>query len=219
MSDDTVRSTNDDNTRSSNDETTENESVEIDVSTLEESLYRVLSSVVIPRPIAWVSTTGSDGVDNLAPYSFSTVASVSPPILLFAPVDDQKDSPQNVEETGEFVFNLVTEDVVEPMNETAATLPAEESEFDHVDLERAASTTVEPPRVAEAKAAFECTLHETIDVGGSVLVLGEVQYVHLDPDLLGEDEKIDVANVDAVGRLAGSMYATTQDRFGLERPP
>ncbi|MDJ1430468.1 flavin reductase family protein [Halostagnicola sp. A-GB9-2] len=219
MSDDRARSTDDNRARSTDDETAENESVEIDVDTLEGSLYRVLSSVVIPRPIAWVSTTGSDGVDNLAPYSFSTVASVSPPILLFAPVDDQKDSPQNVEETGEFVFNLVTEDVVEPMNETAATLPAEESEFDHVGLERAASTTVEPPRVADAKAAFECTHHETIEVGGSVLVLGEVQYVHLDQDLLGDDEKVDVANVDAVGRLAGSMYATTQDRFGLERPP
>lgn len=201
------------------DEPTRNESVEIDVSEVEGSIYRILSSVVIPRPIAWISTTGSDGVDNLAPYSFSTVASVDPPIVLFAPVDDEKDSPTNASETGEFVFNLVTEDVVERMNETAATLSADESEFDHVGLERAPSTTVEPPRVDAAKAAFECTLHDTIDVGGSVLVLGEVQHVHLDPDLLGDDGKIDVANVDAVGRLAGSMYATTQDRFGLERPP
>ncbi|SFS77967.1 flavin reductase family protein [Halostagnicola kamekurae] len=201
------------------DEPPESESVEIDVSEVEGSIYRILSSVVIPRPIAWISTTDGDGVDNLAPYSFSTVASVDPPIVLFAPVDDEKDSPTNASETGEFVFNLVTEDVVERMNETAATLPADESEFDRVGLDRAESTTVEPPRVAAAKAAFECTLHETIDVGGSVLVLGEVEHVHLDPDLLGEDGKIDVANVDAVGRLAGSMYATTQDRFGLERPP
>ncbi|KDE60578.2 flavin reductase [Halostagnicola sp. A56] len=201
------------------DEPPEAESVEIDVSEVEGSIYRILSSVVIPRPIAWVSTTGSDGVDNLAPYSFSTVASVDPPIVLFAPVDDEKDSPTNASETGEFVFNLVTEDIVERMNETAATLPDDESEFDHVGIERAESMTVEPPRVAAAKAAFECTLHETIDVGGSVLVLGEVQHVHLDRELLGDDEKIDVANVDAVGRLAGSMYATTQDRFGLERPP
>lgn len=201
------------------DDPPEAESVEIDVSEVEGSIYRILSSVVIPRPIAWISTTDGDGVDNLAPYSFSTVASVDPPIVLFAPVDDEKDSPTNASETGEFVFNLVTEDVVERMNETAATLPADESEFDRVGLDRAESTTVEPPRVAAAKAAFECTLHETIDVGGSVLVLGEVEHVHLDPDLLGDDGKIDVANVDAVGRLAGSMYATTQDRFGLERPP
>ncbi|AHF99254.1 flavin reductase [Halostagnicola larsenii XH-48] len=201
------------------DDSSETEPVEIDVGEVEGSIYRILSSVVIPRPIAWISTTDGDGVDNLAPYSFSTVASVDPPIVLFAPVDDEKDSPTNASETGEFVFNLVTEDVVEEMNETAATLPADESEFDHVGVERAPSTTVEPPRVAAAKAAFECTLHETIDVGGSVLVFGEVQHVHLAPDLLGDDGKIDVANVDAVGRLAGSMYATTQERFGLERPP
>ncbi|MFC6718444.1 flavin reductase family protein [Natrialbaceae archaeon GCM10025810] len=197
--------------------------VEIDVEELEGSLYRVLSSVVIPRPIAWVSTRSEAGVDNLAPYSFFTVASVDPPVVLFAPVDGPdglKDTPRNARETGEFVVNLVTEDLVEAMNETAATLPAEESEFDRAGIGRVESTTVAPPRVGGAKAAFECTLRELIDVGGSTLVLGDVQYVHLDESIVDpESGKVDVQDVDAVGRLAGSWYAHVDDRFSLERPP
>ncbi|MHC3438360.1 flavin reductase family protein [Natrialbaceae archaeon A-gly3] len=194
--------------------------VQIDVDDHPRSLYRVLSSVVVPRPIAWVSTRDPEGVDNLAPYSFFTVASVDPPIVLFAPVDGPdglKDTPRNVRETDEFVVNLVTEDLAEAMNETSATLPASESEFDHADLARAESAVVEPPRVAGARVALECTLHDLVDVGGSTLVLGEVRYVHLAEDVT-TDGKVDIEKVDAVGRLAGSQYARTRERFSLERP-
>ncbi|WP_254763573.1 flavin reductase family protein [Natrinema marinum] len=195
--------------------------LEIDVDDHDGSLYRILSSAVVPRPIAWVSTTSDDGVDNLAPYSFFTVASVAPPVLLFAPVDGAdglKDTPRNARDTGEFVVNLVTEELAEAMNETSATLPAGESEFDHADLERAESAAVEPPRVAGAKVAFECDLHDLIDVGGSTLVLGEVRHVHLDESVTS-DRKIDIDEIDAVGRLAGSRYARLGDRFSIERPP
>ncbi|WP_202979383.1 flavin reductase family protein [Natrinema versiforme] len=198
----------------------ETDGLEIDVDEREGSLYRILSSAVVPRPIAWVSTKSEDGVDNLAPYSFFTVASVDPPVLLFAPVDGAeglKDTPRNARDTGEFVVNLVTEDLAEAMNETSATLPAGESEFDHADLERADSTAVDPPRVAGAKVAFECTLRDLIDVGGSTLVLGEVRHVHL-AESVTTDGKIDIDEIDAVGRLAGSLYARTDDRFSLERP-
>ncbi len=194
--------------------------VQIDVDDHPGSLYRVLSSVVVPRPIAWVSTRDPDGVDNLAPYSFFTVASVDPPIVLFAPVDGPdglKDTPRNVRETGEFVVNLVTDDLVEQMNETSATLPAGESEFDHAGIERADSAVVEPPRVAGADVALECTRHDLVDVGGSTLVLGEVRYVHLTEDVT-TDGNVDVSKVDAVGRLAGSQYARTRDRFSIDRP-
>ncbi|WP_222919219.1 flavin reductase family protein [Natrinema sp. SYSU A 869] len=197
------------------------EGLEIDVDDHDSSLYRVLSSAVVPRPIAWVSTRSEEGVDNLAPYSFFTVASVEPPILLFAPVDDTdglKDTPRNARDTGEFVINLVTEEFAEAMNETSATLPVDESEFDHAGLERADSTAVDPPRVAGAAVAFECTLHDLVDVGGSTLVLGEVRHVHL-ADSVTTDGTIDVAEIDAVGRLTGSFYARTEDRFSLERPP
>ncbi|MFP8958753.1 flavin reductase family protein [Natrialbaceae archaeon A-CW3] len=199
----------------------EHSSVEIDVDQHVGSLYRVLSSAVVPRPIAWVSTRGDDGVDNLAPYSFFTVASVDPPVVLFAPVDGAdglKDTTRNVKDTGEFVVNLVTDDLAAAMNDTSATLPAGESEFDHAGLERTDSTVVTPPRVADAKVALECTRRELIDVGGSTLVLGDVRYVHLDEGVT-TDGKIDVEKVDAVGRLAGSWYTKTNDRFSLERPP
>ncbi|MFP9059877.1 flavin reductase family protein [Natrialbaceae archaeon A-chndr2] len=197
------------------------ETLEIDVDEHVGSLYRALSSVVVPRPIAWVSTTSEDGVDNLAPYSFFTVAAIDPPTVLFAPVDavdGLKDTPQNIEDTGEFVINLVTEGLTEAMNATSATLEAGESEFDHADIERASSTVVTPPRVAASKAAFECTLEELVDVGGSTLVLGRVRYVHLEESVT-TDGKIDIENVDAVGRLAGSWYTKTGERFSLERPP
>ncbi|NEU57373.1 flavin reductase family protein [Halorussus sp. MSC15.2] len=188
------------------------------------SMYRTLAGAVVPRPIAWVSTTGPDGTDNLAPYSFFNVVAVDPPVVMFAPVDKSdapeglKDTPRNVRRSEEFVVNVVTESVAEAMNETAATLPAGESEFDRAAVTRADSTVVAPPRVAESPVAFECSLYEMVDVGGSSMVLGEVERVHLDDDVT-TDGKMDVEKLDAVGRLSGSLYATTEDRFTMERPP
>ena len=129
-----------------------------------------------------------------------------------------KDSARNAIETGEFVVNVVTEPLVEAMNETSATLPPEESEFDHAALERAASEKVTPPRVDAAEIAFECELHDHVDVGVSTMVLGEIVLAHVDDALTTDEGKLDVAEVDAVGRLAGNWYARTTDRFRIERP-
>lgn len=186
-----------------------------------ESAYRLLSTAVTPRPIAWVSTVDGDGADNLAPFSFFTVASISPPILTFYPVGtgaDAKDTARNVAETEQAVVNVVTEDVVAGMNETAATMERGDSEFDRADVTRAESTAVDPPRVAEARVAFECELFDLRTVGSSTQVLAEVVHAHVDDDAT-TDGKIDTAKLDTVGRLAGSRYATTEDRFSLERPP
>jgi len=183
------------------------------------SSYRLLSTAVTPRPIGWISTTSETGVDNLAPYSFFNVVAVDPPVVMFAPVGrtDLKDTPRNVQDTEQFVVNIVTREVVEVMNATSATLPAGESEFDAVGIKRADSILVNPPRVAAAKIAFECELHEWIDVGGSVVILGEVVHAHVDKSVL-TDGKIDIDKVDTVGRLAGSQYASTVDRFSISRP-
>lgn len=183
--------------------------------------YRTLSGAVVPRPIGWISTTGEDGIDNLAPYSFFNVVSVSPPVVMFAPVDAEaglKDTPQNVLNTEEFVVNVVTADLREAMNATSATLSEDESEFDHAGLERAPSVAVDPPRVAAAQVHFECTLFDFIDIGVSSLVLGEVIHAHV-ADQVTTDGKMDVEELDAIGRLAGSHYAYTRDRFSMERPP
>ncbi len=183
--------------------------------------YRLLSGAVVPRPIAWVSSRSADGVDNLAPYSFFNVAAVDPPVLMFSPNgigEDRKDTAENAVETGEFVVNVVTVDLAEAMNATSATLPPGEDEFEHAGLERAEAVRVDAPRVADAKVAFECRLYDAIEVGTSTMILGEVVYAHVADDVATPDGKLDVTELDAVGRLSGGGYATTRDRFSMERP-
>jgi flavin reductase (DIM6/NTAB) family NADH-FMN oxidoreductase RutF len=192
--------------------------MEIDIDELD-SAYRLLAGSVVPRPIAWVSSRSPEGRDNLAPYSFFNVVAVDPPVVMFAPVgtdEDLKDTPRNVLDTEEFVINVVTMELAEAMNETSATV--EESEFEHTGLERAESVRVTPPRVADAAVAFECELYDFVEIGGSSMVLGRVVYAHVDEEVT-TGGKVDVTKLDAVGRLSGSYYASTRDRFSMERPP
>ncbi|MFC7007131.1 flavin reductase family protein [Halalkalicoccus salilacus] len=192
--------------------------MEIDIDELD-SAYRLLAGSVVPRPIAWVSSRSPEGRDNLAPYSFFNVVAVDPPVVMFAPVgtdEDLKDTPRNVLDTEEFVINVVTMELAEAMNETSATV--EESEFEHASLERAESVRVTPPRVADAAVAFECELYDFVEIGGSSMVLGRVVYAHVADEVTTEG-KVDVTKLDAVGRLSGSYYASTHDRFSMERPP
>src|SRR6056297_185900 len=173
------------------------------------SAYRLLSTAVTPRPIGWISTTSPAGVDNLAPYSFCNVVAVNPPVVMFAPVtreDGLKNTPRNVEASEEFVLNTVTRDLAAAMNTTSATLPPDESEFDHADIERA------------EKVAVECELYEWLEIGASTAILGEVVRAHVDDEIL-TDGKADITKLETIGRLAGSHYATTDDRFSLDRPP
>ncbi|WP_144798894.1 flavin reductase family protein [Halorubrum depositum] len=184
------------------------------------SPYRLLSTAVTPRPIAWVSSRGSAG-ENLAPYSFFNTVAIDPPVVAFSPVAtaaDPKDTLANALETEAFVVNVVTEDVVEAMNASSATLDAGESEFDHVGIDRAPSARVDAPRVAAAAVSLECELYDAVEIGTSTLVLGEVVYAHVAEDALLDGE-IDMDRLDTVGRLAGGWYASTDDRFELERPP
>ncbi|MFB6127399.1 MAG: flavin reductase family protein [Halolamina sp.] len=185
------------------------------------SAYRLLSGAVIPRPIAWVASRTPDGADNLAPFSFANVVAVDPPTLMIAPVgtgDDRKDTARNVAATAEFVVHVVTEPLAEAMNATSATLPAGASEFDHADVEPVECDAVDVARVAAAPVAFECELSETVEIGGSTVLFGEVVRAHVDDDLL-TDGQFDTTKFHPVGRLAGGWYATTEDRFELERPP
>lgn len=184
--------------------------------------YRNLTSLVVPRPIGWISTTSEEDGPNLAPYSFFNAVSTDPPVVIFAPLDRPHgltDTAQNAVDTGEFVHNLVTVDLGEAMNDTSATLESHEDEFGHAGLTVEAATVVDAPMVAEAQVNFECTLHDTVDVGNGTVVFGEVVKMHIDDDLLTEEDKVDIANVDALGRLSGGMYCDTRNRVHMERPP
>jgi flavin reductase (DIM6/NTAB) family NADH-FMN oxidoreductase RutF len=138
--------------------------------------YLLMTGLVVPRPIAWVSTRSRDGVDNVAPHSYFNAVSSDPVHIMFVSTG-VKDTLLNVRDRGEFVVNLVSMDLLEEMNATATDLPPGVDEFDWVGLERAPSRVVAPPRVAAAKAHLECRFAQEVPVGDSFLVLGEVVHV------------------------------------------
>lgn len=181
------------------------------------SLYRVLAGAVVPRPIGWISTRGPDG-DNLAPYSFFNVATPSPPTLAFSAGpdgDDRKDSVENAEATGAFAHNVVTADLAEAMNATSTGAAVDE--FGPAGVTKRECETVDAPFVDESPVVFECAVVDTVALGVSTLVLGEVQYVHID-EAVTTAGKLDTGKLDALGRMAGSEYTRTRDRFSMERP-
>ncbi len=189
--------------------------------------YRLMLSLIVPRPIAWVSTLGADGTPNLAPFSFYTGVSGNPPVVLFSVSPrsarlggGEKDTLRNVRATGEFVVNLVTEALAEVMNQTSGEYPPGVDEFTQAGLTAAPSVDVRPPRVAEAPAALECRLHQLVPVegSGSVMVLGRVVRYHVRADLQRDSGLVDAAALRPVARLGGSEYATLGEVFSLERP-
>ncbi len=186
--------------------------------------YKLLTGLVVPRPIGWIGTTAPDGTHNLAPYSFFNAVAATPPTIVVSPLgppDSPKDTLANIRATGAFTHNVVTDEVVEAMNVTAATLPAHEDEFVHAGLTAVASDLVSAPRVAEAKASFECRLVQIVEVGrppmpGNVIV-GEVVRFHVDESLL-DGTRVDPDLLRAVGRMAGMDYVRTHARFSIVRP-
>lgn len=168
--------------------------------------YQLLTAVVVPRPIAWVSTTSVDGVDNLAPHSFYTVASVDPPIVQFTSVGE-KDSLRNIQARGEFVVNLTPASLFEEVNATGTDFPAAVSEFDAVGLSRESSTVVGPPRVKDSPVALECQLHSFLELGNCTLVFGRVVYAVVSAGVLdGDHPQIDL--LEPLSRLGRNEWGT-----------
>lgn len=191
-----------------------------------QSVYKLLIGSVVPRPIAFVSTMSPEGVLNLAPFSFFTVASAHPPVLVFtvglrAHPDPRKDTLRNVTTARQFVVNVVSEEIGEKMNLTAGEYPPEVDEFQVSGLTPIPSDLVKPPRVAESHISMECRLLYTISMSGLVnggnLVLGEVVRIHID-DALFQNFRIDPDKLLAIGRMAGNTYTRTRDRFDMIRP-
>jgi flavin reductase (DIM6/NTAB) family NADH-FMN oxidoreductase RutF len=177
--------------------------------------YRLLNSVVVPRPIAWVSSTSAAGVDNLAPHSFFTVASVRPPVVQFTSVG-AKDTLRNVQETGEFVVNLAPEHMFEQINETATDYPPHIGEFDAAGIDREPSHRVRPPRVAGSPVALECRRHAIIPVGDCYLILGEVMLAAIRTDVL-VDGHPDVRALRPLARLGRDEWSTIGDVREIKR--
>jgi flavin reductase (DIM6/NTAB) family NADH-FMN oxidoreductase RutF len=182
--------------------------------------YQLLTSLVVPRPIAWVTSLGETGVLNLAPFSFFNAVSGDPPYVALSVGrrDDggPKDTGRNIESKGEFVVNLVTEELMRAMHISAADFPPDESEVAAAGLHAAPSVRLAVPRLAEARASLECTLFKTVPLGGNTLYIGQVVMLHVADDLVGP--RLRITGFAPIGRLGvPSLYSRTVDRFELPR--
>ena len=189
-----------------------------DPADLGKDVYPLLNSVVVPRPIAWVTTRSAAGVDNLAPHSFFTISSVQPPVVQFTSVGE-KDSLRNAVATGEFVVSLCPEELVEQVNLTGTDYPADVSEYDAIGLTREPSVRVGPPRVAESPVALECRLVGTRDFGGSsTVVFGEVVWIAIDDRVL-RDGRPEITLLKPLARLGANEWCTVGEISSRRRIP
>ena len=188
-----------------------------------ERFNAVLTGVIVPRPIAFVSTMSPDGEVNLAPYSFFNAVSYSNVVFTSSRHvgHKSKDTLRNIEETGEFVVNIVVDSIAEAMNSTAAEYPEGEDEFEIAGLTHAPSQIVKPPRVAESPVNIECKLDQIVQIESGAhehgLVIGTILLMHVHDDVI-DGHRIDQAKLMATGRMAGNMYCRTNDRFEMVRP-
>jgi flavin reductase (DIM6/NTAB) family NADH-FMN oxidoreductase RutF len=174
------------------------------------------SAIVAPRPIGWISTRGRLG-DNLAPYSFFNAVAYQPPQVMFA--GDLKDSIRNVQETGVFAVNIVSQALWHIMNATSAHLPHGTDEFAHAGVKKAECATIDCPRVAASPATLECRLQQIVTLEGGVdfLVIGTVTGVHIADEML-TDGRFDLAKVRPMARLGYKDYAVIDRLLPLDRP-
>ncbi|MBD1382316.1 flavin reductase family protein [Metabacillus arenae] len=187
-------------------------------------VYKLLSGSVVPRPIAWVSTVDKQGTQNLAPFSFFTVASWNPPTLCFSvgPGASEtrttlKDTLVNIIETGEFVINIVSFPLANQMHESSMNFLPKVDEFDAVGVTPADSNIVRAPRVLESPINMECKLDRIIEVGTNHLVLGRLVCYHIKDDVYIENYKVNTEKLQPIGRLGGN-YALINDFFELTKP-
>jgi flavin reductase (DIM6/NTAB) family NADH-FMN oxidoreductase RutF len=186
--------------------------------------YALLVSLVVPRPIAWVTTVNAEGVVNAAPFSFFNVLGARPPIVGICPGDRDdgtpKDTARNIRLAHEFVVNLVDEDLAVSMNCTAASVPYGVNELGAAGLTTRASSAVLPPRIAESPASLECKEWGTLQIGDNRLVIGMVRRIHVRDELIDlETLRIRSELLHSIGRMASPhWYCRTRDRFEMVRP-
>jgi flavin reductase (DIM6/NTAB) family NADH-FMN oxidoreductase RutF len=182
--------------------------------------YKLLTNLVVPRPIAWVSTVSPSGVSNLAPFSFFNAVGSDPLYVIISVgntgAGEPKDTGRNILASGEFVVNMVTEELFDAMNISAADFPPEISEFEAANLTSAPSLRIKAPRVADAQASIECTLFKAEPLGHYTLFIGEVVMFHVADHLVGP--RLHINNFAPLGRLGSpSVYCRTTDRMDIAR--
>ncbi len=190
--------------------------------------HNPFKSCVLPRPIAWISTLSREGGANLAPYSQFQNLTFDPPYVMFSANQKtdgrRKDTVVNVEETGEFVYNMVPYALREAMNRTAAEVPPGVDEFGLGGVTKAPSRRVRPPRVAESPIQFECVHHQTLRLPGRSpmgtvdVVIGRVVGVHIADEVIGADGRVDVLKIRPLARLGYYDYTTVDSLFAMEIP-
>jgi flavin reductase (DIM6/NTAB) family NADH-FMN oxidoreductase RutF len=182
----------------------------------EVNAYKLLTAIVVPRPIAWVTTLSVEGTVNLAPHSFYTVACANPPIVSFTSVGS-KDTLRNARDTGEFVVNLAHGPLIEQVNNSSAAFAADESEPSQLGIGMAPSDVVKPPRVADSPAALECVLHSTVELGDSTVVFGTVVSVSVADDVL-VDGHPEYDLLDPLTRLGKDEWGVKAQVTSIRRP-
>ena len=182
----------------------------------EREFYLLMTALVIPRPIGWISTISAAGVRNVAPYSYFNLMGSDPFYVAFGSTG-VKDSVTNLREVPQFVANIVTMHVLEKMNFTSTNFPRDEDEFEWAGLTPVPSAKVRPARVGEAKAHLECELVQIVSDRNTHIVLGRIVHAHVDPSVW-HDGRVDPRLLDPVCRLSGSGYASLGDLFNVQRP-
>jgi len=182
--------------------------------------YKLLTNLVVPRPIAWVTSQSQTGVVNLAPFSFFNAVGSNPLYVVVSigkrDNGELKDTEKNIQSSGEFVVNMVTEELFDAMNISAADFPPDHSELDATNLDTAPSVHVKTPRIAKAQVSLECKLFSSQSLGDNTLIIGEVVMFHVADHLMGP--RLHVSNFAPLGRLGSpSVYCRTTDRFDIAR--
>lgn len=178
--------------------------------------YKLMTAVVVPRPIAWVTSLSAEGTVNLAPHSFYTVSCANPPIVQFTSVGS-KDTLRNVVDTGEFVVNLAYGPLIDAVNNSSAAFAYDQSEPAQLGITMEPSDAVAPPRVKDSPASIECTLHSTHELGDSTLVLGSVVLITVADEML-VDGHPDFGRLDPLSRLGKNEWGRHSEVTSITRP-
>jgi flavin reductase (DIM6/NTAB) family NADH-FMN oxidoreductase RutF len=187
--------------------------------------YKLLTSTIVPRPIAWVTTLSKNGVRNAAPFSFFNAMSKDPALLAVGIISDSdgsmKDTARNILDTGEFVVNLVPREAAEAMSLTSIDAPSDVDELALAKLDTVRSIKVKPERIAASPVSFECRLHTPIELANQLIAIGEVVQAHIADEMMLDPAKlyVDTPKLQLISRLHGrGMYGTAEAAFQMPRP-